>query len=73
MASVFDPLRWGAVALDVLASGHATPDALAARQQIRLARLLEAALRGSPLYRERLKGMTPGVRPLNALPMVSKA
>lgn len=55
MASVFDPLRWAAVALDVLVSGHATPDALATRQQTRLARLLEVALRRSPLYGQRLE------------------
>ena len=73
MASVFDPLRWGAVALDVLASGRATPAALAARQQSRLARLLEAAGRGSRFYRERLQGLAPGATPLSALPMVCRA
>ncbi len=73
MASVFDPLRWGAVALDVLASGRATPAALAARRQSRLARLLEASVRGSRLYRERLQGMAPGATPLSALPVVSRA
>lgn len=73
MISVFDPLRLGAVALDVLVSGRATPDALAARQQARLAQLLDAAMRGSPVYRERLHGKVPGTTPLSALPMVSRS
>ena len=72
MTSVFDPLRLGAVALDVLASGHASPDALVARQQSRLTNLLDAAVRGSRIYRERLQGTTPGTTPLSALPTVSR-
>ncbi|WP_296443102.1 phenylacetate--CoA ligase family protein [Rhodoferax sp. UBA5149] len=72
MISVFDPLRLGAVALDVLACGRATPDALAARQKVRLVKLLEVATRKSPVYRERLQGKTPGTTPLCALPMVSR-
>lgn len=73
MTSVFDPLRLGAVALDVLASGRATPDALAARQKARLTQLLNAAVRGSRLYRERLHGKTPGTTLLSALPVVPKS
>lgn len=67
MTSVFDPLRFGAVALDVLASGRATPDALAARQKARLSQLLAAAVRGSRLYRERLRGKRLGTALLSAL------
>lgn len=72
MTSVFDPLRLGAVALDVLVSGRAAPEALAARQQARLAKLLDAAARGSKFYCERLHGKTPGTASLSALPKVSK-
>lgn len=72
MTSVFDPLRLGPVALDVLASGRATPSALAARQRSRLVALLNAAVRGSVLYRERLQGRAPSAWPLHALPKVSR-
>ncbi|MDO9195460.1 phenylacetate--CoA ligase family protein [Rhodoferax sp.] len=72
MISVFDPLRLGAVALDVLAAGRATAGALAARQQVRLTKLLDATVRGSPLYRERLKGKALGDLTLGTLPKVSK-
>lgn len=73
MTTVFDPLRLGAVALDVLASGRAAPDAIAARQKTRLAHLLDAAVRGSPLYRERLQGKTPATLVLSALPVLDRA
>ncbi len=72
MSLVFDPLRLGAVALDVAAASHATPAAIAARQTQRLTRLLEAARRGSRLYRERLKGMAVASTPLSALAVVTR-
>ncbi|MEO8119620.1 MAG: phenylacetate--CoA ligase family protein [Rhodoferax sp.] len=74
MTSVFDPLRLGAVTLDVLACGHATPDALAARQKARLAKLFDAAVRGSRFYRERLSGLPlDNSMLLSALPSVSRS
>jgi len=73
MTTVFDPLRLGAVALDVLASGRASPDAIAARQKTRLAHLLDATLRGSRLYRERLQGKTPATLALSAVPVLDRA
>jgi len=73
MTTVFDPLRLAAVALDVLASGRAAPDAIAARQKTRLAHLLEATVRGSRLYRERLQGTTPATLALSALPVLERA
>jgi phenylacetate-CoA ligase len=73
MTPVFDPLRWGAVALDVLVSGRATPDALAARQQARLTRLLDVAVQGSRVYRERLHGKSSGSMSLGTLPIVSRS
>lgn len=72
MSMVFDPLRLSAVALDVVAASHATPAAIAARQTQRLARLLEAARRGSRLYRERLAGKALASTPLSALPVVTR-
>ena len=68
----FRSLASGAVALDVLASGQATPSALAARQRSRLVALLNAAVRGSVLYRELLQGRAPGAWPLHALPKVCR-
>lgn len=72
MSTVFDPVRLGAVALDVVAASHATPDGIAARQTRRLARLLDAAQRGSRLYRERLKGRAVDSTPLHALAVVTR-
>ncbi len=73
MTSIFDPVRWGAVALDVLAAGRSTPQAIAERQGRRLAGLLDAAVRGSRLYRERLRGIPPAGTPLGALPIVRRS
>ena len=50
----FDPWRTATASLDALAVGGSTQAALAARQESRLAALLQAAARGSRLYRERL-------------------
>lgn len=73
MTAVFDSLRFGAVAMDVLACGRATPGALAARQKARLTTLLNVAVRGSAVYRERLHGKTLGTLPLRSLPTVSRS
>ena len=72
MTSIFDPIRLGAVSLDVMACGRAAPDALAARQKTRLALLLKAAVRGSRFYREQMSGMSPETTPLTDLPVVSR-
>jgi hypothetical protein len=52
MSGVFDSLCLGVVAMDVLSSGRASVQALASRQQVRLAALLKVAQQRSPLYRE---------------------
>jgi phenylacetate-coenzyme A ligase PaaK-like adenylate-forming protein len=70
--AVFDPLRLGAVALDVAAAGHAAPTVIAARQTQRLARLLDAAQRGSRLYRGRMKGRAAANTPLTELAVVTR-
>lgn len=73
MSTVFDPLRFGAVALDVAAASRAAPASITARQTPRLARLLEAAQRGSRLYRERLQGRVKAGTPLSALAVVTRS
>lgn len=72
MSTVFDPLCTTTAALDVVSCACVTSAVIALRQQTRLARLLDAAARGSPLYRERLHGQTPATTPLSAVPRVSK-
>ena len=56
MSSCFNPWLTGADALDAIMAGRGTEEGLAERRRRRLAALLEAAARGSPLYRERLRG-----------------
>lgn len=70
MGQVFDPLRFSAASLDVLASGRASPEALAARQRARLDRLLTRAVRDSPFFRAHLRGRAG--QPLSALPPVTR-
>ena len=72
MSAVFDLAQSAAAAVGVLATDRATPAALAAQQRTRLTRLLEAVVQGSPLYRERLHGITPASVALGALPVVTK-
>ena len=72
MTPVFDPLRLGAVALDVLAVDQGPPDAVLVRQRKRLVRLLKAAMQGSRLYGERLRGISAADVHLSALPVVGK-
>ena len=70
MSAYFDPWRATAIAADVMLVSRATPVAVAQRQSSRLAVLLEAARRGSPLYRERLPH--GGTASLDAVPPVGK-
>ena len=72
MATVFDPVRLATVALDIVASRQLSPADLAARQQTRLTRLLTAAARGSPLYRERLSGQAVATARLRDLAPVTR-
>lgn len=72
MIGVFDPLRLSAVALDVMVSGRASPDALASRQNGRLANLIEVAVRNSRFYREHLHGKVHSKPVLGSLPSVTK-
>jgi phenylacetate-coenzyme A ligase PaaK-like adenylate-forming protein len=64
--------RGPALALDVLAVPHATPQALAARQARRLSALLCSAARDSPLYRQVLRGIDPARAALCELPVIDK-
>lgn len=73
MTSVFDPFRMSAVVWDVRACDRARPQDVGARQKTRLVELLNAAKRGSRLYRERLQGLSTDNVPLDALPIVCKS
>ena len=73
MTTVFDPVRLMVAALDIFASCQLSPAALASRQQTRLSQLLAAAVRGSPLYRERLAGKAVATLRLRELAPVTRA
>jgi phenylacetate-coenzyme A ligase PaaK-like adenylate-forming protein len=73
MTTVFDPVRLMVAALDIFASSQLSPAALASRQQTRLSQLLAAAVRGSPLYRERLAGKAVATLRLRELAPVTRA
>jgi len=72
MNSIFDPMLMSAVSLDLMPSGRFGAEAMAVRQRIRLTQLLEAAQRGSPLYRERMQGLALSATELSDLPVVCK-
>jgi phenylacetate-CoA ligase len=72
MATVFDPLRLGAVALDVMATSQGNAWGIHARQQLRLQQLVAVARRRSPLYREKLAHLAPSDWTLADLPVVHK-
>ena len=60
------------IGLDVLSSTRASAEAIAARQQQRLAQLLAAAAKGTRFYRDTLRGQDPAHIPLQALPVMAK-
>jgi len=72
MPTIFDPVRFGAVSMDILACAQANAQALIARQQSRLSRLLALAMRDSGFYRDHLHGVQPGLTALAELPCVSR-
>ena len=72
MVPVFDPLRLASVSLDVLAAARGARAAVAARQRVRLQRLLASAMRESRFYRDHLAGLEPDT-PLVDLPTVTRA
>ncbi len=71
MLPPFDPWQSLHIAGDVVAATQAGPDGLAARQSARLQALLDAAVQGSALYRDRL-GPHPSVDDWARLPPVAK-
>lgn len=73
MSRVFDPLRLSAVSLDVMAVNRGTPADVEARQRRRLQRVVEAALRGSRLYRQLFPAGATSATPLQSLPPVTRA
>lgn len=72
MTTIFDPLYFSAVSMDVLACARVSVQALASRQQARLATLLTSAMRDSRFYRDHLRGQVPGSTLLGELPAVSR-
>jgi len=72
MTAVFDAMQLGAVSLDVLSAGAATPAGIAERQERRLAHVLAAARRDSRLYRKRLAHLPAEGAPLASLPVVTR-
>jgi len=71
--SVFDPLREGSVALEVLSASRQTPQQIASLQARRLAQLLAVVARASPLYRGILRGRDTAAVTLPELPVMRKA
>lgn len=69
---MLDPLRTGAIALDVMAVNRSPAAAVAARQASRLRQVLAVAQQDSLLYRERLQGVDPAVATLSTLPVVTR-
>ena len=72
MATVFDPLRLGAVALDVMAASQGTAASLLARQQTRLQNVVATAVRSSAYYRAVWQDKIKGNWQLSDLPVVQK-
>jgi phenylacetate-CoA ligase len=72
MLPPFDPFLSFSTALDVAAASRADAQALAQRQQRRLAALLQGAARRSPLYRTLLQGRDPARVALHELPVMHK-
>ena len=72
MPPVFDAWRSGAVALDVALATRASAAELGRRRDTRLAALLDAALRDSPFYRERMAARRGGAPVLADFPALSK-
>lgn len=72
MSTLFDPLHTASVALDLVAAQHAPPSLLKARQEQRLRALWAKACAGSAFYRERLRGLEPGLAGLSAVAPVRR-
>ncbi|OIQ81975.1 phenylacetate-coenzyme A ligase [mine drainage metagenome] len=73
MLPTFDPWLSAVVAADVASCTYLAAQRLAALRARRLAALLRAAARGSPLYRRILQGRDLAMLRLEDLPMMSKA
>jgi phenylacetate-CoA ligase len=71
-ACVWDAWGRAGLAFDIAAASRADAQALAQRQAHRLAALLQAAARGSPLYRRILAGRDPARIALADLPPMGK-
>ena len=73
MLPIFDPVLSAVAAADVASCTYLASQRLAALRARRLAALLRAAVRDSPLYRRVLRGKDLDALPLEDLPIMSKA
>lgn len=71
MATDFDPWLSAAIATEVMTMGQATPAAVQACRDRRLATLVERARRDTRLHADRLRGIDAGA-PLESLPVLDK-
>jgi len=70
MSTVFDAWQFGQISAEVAQVGHGGRSEVRRLQRLRLAQVLQAAARGSPVYRQRLRWMSDGTDPLDALAQI---
>lgn len=73
MASVFERFLFAATALDVRVAGYAKAVDIAARQQVRLSRLLYSLVHGNSLYAPYLRNFLDGSTHLQTLPVFQRS
>jgi phenylacetate-CoA ligase len=67
MHTVFDAWQFGRVSAEVALAGHGRSDDIVGLQRLRLSQVLHAAGQGSPVYRERMRGLPGGLDPFQTL------
>lgn len=67
MSTLFDAWQFAQRSADVAMAGHGSRADIAGLQQSRLSQVLQAAARGSPLYRDRLRRLPKGLDPMHSL------
>jgi len=67
MSTVFDAWQYGQISAEVSLAGHGRRTEIRRLQQLRLAQVLLAAVRGSSVYRQRLHRLPDGLDPLKIL------
>lgn len=67
MSTVFDAWQYGQISAEVSLAGHGRRTEIRRLQQLRLAQVLLAAVRGSSVYRQRQHRLPDGLDPLKIL------